>query len=185
MRVTMMLADHTQVADGKLFISGAGWTFCGPGPVPCAVAMLFHVPWQQTNEKISFELRLVDEDGRPAMQPGAEGQQPIGVTGQLEAGRPPGMLPGAEINVPIAFNVVLNLPPDRRFTWILEAEGHTDEDWRLSFATRQTPVTRLARRTPPRRDDGRPRESPCPPGKRAWVRSGAWPSRTQTFAWRS
>ena len=149
MRVTMMLADHVQVADGKLFISGGGWTFCGPGPVPCAVAMLFHVPWQQTNEKISFELRLVDEDGRPAMQSGAEGQQPIGVTGQLEAGRPPGMLPGAEINVPIAFNVVLSLPPGLRFTWILEAEGHTDEAWRLSFATRHAPVTQLARQICP------------------------------------
>jgi hypothetical protein len=135
----MLLADHAQVADGKLFISGGGWAFCGPGAVPCSVVLLFHVPWQQTNEKIPFALRLIDEDGYPVPQ--SEGQQPIGITGQLEAGRPAGMLPGTEINVPIAFNVVLNLPPARRYTWVLEADGHTEESWRLSFATRQAPGT--------------------------------------------
>ena len=43
MRVTMMLADHAQVADGKLFISGGGWSYSGPGHTPCAVAVIFHV----------------------------------------------------------------------------------------------------------------------------------------------
>lgn len=137
----MLLADHAQVADGKMFISGAGWTYCAPGPVPCAVAMLFHVPWQRTNEKIPFSLRLVDEDGHPVVQAGPEGQQPVGVSGQLEAGRPAGMPPGTELNVPIAFNVVVALPPARRFTWILEADGHTEDSWRLSFATRQAQGT--------------------------------------------
>ncbi len=51
MRATMMLADHAQIADGKLFISGGGWSTCGPGPSPCAVVAIFHVPWQETNEK--------------------------------------------------------------------------------------------------------------------------------------
>ena len=56
----MMLADHAQVADGKLFISGGGWSVCGPGPVACGVAVLFHIPWQHTNEKIAFTLKLID-----------------------------------------------------------------------------------------------------------------------------
>jgi len=30
----MMLADYAQIADGKLFISGGGWSICGPGPTP-------------------------------------------------------------------------------------------------------------------------------------------------------
>lgn len=135
----MLLADHAQVADGKMFISGGGWTYCSPGTVPCAVAMLFHVPWQQTNEKIPFALRLVDEDGHPVPQPGPEGKREVGIAGQLETGRPAGMPPGTETNVPIAFNVVLTLPPSRRYTWILEADGHTEDSWRLSFATRGDP----------------------------------------------
>ena len=30
----MMLADHAQVADGKLFISGGGWSACDLAPRP-------------------------------------------------------------------------------------------------------------------------------------------------------
>ena len=67
MRATMMLADYAQIADGKLFISGGGWSTCGPGPTPCAVIAIFHVPWQETDEKVSFALRLIDEDGRGVM----------------------------------------------------------------------------------------------------------------------
>lgn len=137
MRVTMMLADHAQVADGKLFIAGAGWSLAGPGPIPCGIALLFHVPWQETNERTAFMLRLLDEDGRPYPGAGAPGEPAIEAGGQIEAGRPAGMAPGAEINVPVAFNTVLQLPPGQRFTWVLEINGRTDEDWRVSFATRQ------------------------------------------------
>ena len=58
----MTLADYAQIADGKLFISGGGWSMCGPGPTPCAVVAIFHVPWQETDQKVSFALRLIDED---------------------------------------------------------------------------------------------------------------------------
>ncbi len=109
----MMLADHAQVADGKLFISGGGWTACGPGPSPCAVAVLFHVPWQETGDRVSFTLRLIDEDGHGVFQPGAQDDLPVQVNGHFEARRPPGMLPGAEINVPMTFNIVLHLAPGR------------------------------------------------------------------------
>ncbi len=94
MRATMMLADYAQIADGKLFIAGGGWSTCGPGPTPCAVVAIFHVPWQETDEKVSFALRLVDEDGRAVMQPGATDGLPLQVNGHFEARRQPGMTPG-------------------------------------------------------------------------------------------
>jgi hypothetical protein len=136
----MMLADHAQVSDGKLFIAGGGWASAGPGPVPCGIALLFHVPWQQNNERTVFTLRLLDEDGRPVAAPEPGGPQPIEAAGQIEAGRPAGLAPGTEINVPVAFNTVLQLPPGRRFAWVLEIDGQTDEDWRISFATRSGPA---------------------------------------------
>ena len=43
------------------------------------------------------------------------------------------------MTVPIAFNTVLQLPQDARFTWVLEIDGQADEEWRLSFATREPP----------------------------------------------
>jgi hypothetical protein len=137
MRVTMMLADHAQVADGKLFISGGGWSVCGPGPVACGVAVLFHIPWQRTNEKISFTLKLLDEDGTAVIQPGPNGAQEVRAGGQFEAGRPAGLAPGTEINVPVAFNTVLQLSPGGRYTWVLEIDEQADDEWRLSFATRE------------------------------------------------
>jgi hypothetical protein len=85
----MMLADYARIADGKLFISGGGWSACGPGPTPCAVV----------------------------------------------AG-PPGMTPGTEINVPVCFNLVLHLPPGRRYTWGLDVDGYADDSGRLTFETR-------------------------------------------------
>ena len=111
MRATMMLADYAQIADGKLFISGGGWSTCGPGPTPCAVVAIFHVPWQETDEKVSFALRLIDEDGRAVMQPGATDGMPVQVNGHFEARRQPGMTPGTDINVPMSFNIVLHLTP--------------------------------------------------------------------------
>jgi Family of unknown function (DUF6941) len=133
----MMLADHAQVADGKLFISGGGWSACEPGPTPCAVAVIFHVPWQETNEKVPFSLRLVDEDGHGIMQPGAQDGLPVQVNGHFEARRPAGMTPGSEINVPMSFNIVLQLEPSICYSWVLDVDGQADDSWQLSFETRQ------------------------------------------------
>jgi hypothetical protein len=146
----MMLADHAQVADGKLFISGGGWSTGGPGPIPCGLVMLFHVPWDRTNHKTTFTLRLVDADGQPVMTLGPLGEQPVQVAGQFEVGRPAGVLPGSEINVPIAFNTVLSqLAPGSRYTWVLEVDGHPDDNWQLSFATRANMTIQVQPPEPP------------------------------------
>lgn len=140
MRVTMMLADHAQVADGKLYISGGGWSLGSAGVLNCAIALLFHIPWERTNQKTSFVLRLVDADGHQMIKQGPDGAQPIQVGGTFEVGRPAGVLPGTEISVPFAINTgTLQLPPGGRFTWLLEVDGRGDDDWRLSFATRPPP----------------------------------------------
>src|ERR1700750_1333206 len=142
MRVTMMLASHAQVADGKLFISGGGWSVCGPGPVACGVAVLFHIPWQHTNEKIAFTLKLLDEDGSAVTPPGPREARP---GAQFERGRPAGLAPGTEINVPVAFNTVLQLSAGGRYTWVLEIDGQGDEEWRVLFRTRDAAPRRAPR----------------------------------------
>jgi hypothetical protein len=134
----MILADYAQVADGKLFISGAGWSTCGSGAVPSSVAVIFHVPWQETNKRTDFSLRLIDEDGRSVVQPGATDNMPVQVNGHFEARRAPDMAPGSEMNVPMSFNIVLTLEPSMRYSWVLEVDGQGgDDSWQVSFATRQ------------------------------------------------
>jgi hypothetical protein len=138
-KVTMLLADYAQVADGKLTIVGGGWSVTGPMPVPFAIAMLFEVPWDRANVKHRFRLDLVDTDGHVVFAPTEEGEEPVVIEGEFEAGRPPGMKPGTPLDVPIA----INLPgppvqPGGRFEWRLTVNGEGDTDWRLPFSTRDT-----------------------------------------------
>ena len=142
MKVTMLLADYAQVADGKLTIVGGGWSVTGPMPVPFAIAMLFEVPWDRANVKHRFRLDLVDTDGHVVFAPTDEGEEPVVIEGEFEAGRPPGMKPGTPLDVPIA----INLPgppvePGGRFEWRLTVNGEGDTDWRLPFSTRDTEET--------------------------------------------
>ena len=135
----MLLADYAQVADGKLTIVGGGWSVTGPMPVPFAIAMLFEVPWDRANVKHRFRLDLVDTDGHVVFAPTEEGEEPVVIEGEFEAGRPPGMKPGTPLDVPIA----INLPgppvqPGGRFEWRLTVNGEGDTDWRLPFSTRDT-----------------------------------------------
>src|SRR4029077_16877000 len=136
MRATMMLADYAQIADGKLFISGGGWSICGPGPTPCPVVAIFHVPGQETDQKVSFALRLIDEDGRAVMQPGSTDGLPVQVNGHVEAPRQPGMTPGHTLNAPMSVNTLPPLPPNRRYSWVLAVDGQADDSWQLPFETR-------------------------------------------------
>ena len=58
MRATQLLCDHAVVAEGKLYISGAGWSVTGPDPAPSAIALKLDVPWDLTNLPIEIRLRL-------------------------------------------------------------------------------------------------------------------------------
>ncbi|MGH9136517.1 MAG: DUF6941 family protein [Acidimicrobiales bacterium] len=134
MRATLILADAAQVAEGKLYVLGGGWTFTGPAPAPMAIGCLIDVPWDQTNRKIPFRIQLLDADGEPAELAGA-GR--VDINGQFETGRPAGLPPGSPITVPFAVNLgALPLQPGRRYEWRLTLDGETDDDWILPFNTR-------------------------------------------------
>ena len=75
MRITMLLCDHAVVADGKLYINGGGWSIRPALPVPMYLALKFDVPWDQAGQPMTLDLRLVDEDGHPVVQPGPQGPQ--------------------------------------------------------------------------------------------------------------
>lgn len=137
MKVTMLLADHAQVADGKLNVIGAGWTITGPMPTPSALALIFDVPWDRSNEQITFRLELVDQDGHPVMVPTPEGEQPLFIEGAFEVGRPPGIKRGTPLTNPIAINLGPQpLQPGGRYEWRLTVNGGSDENWRLPFSVR-------------------------------------------------
>ena len=138
MKVTLMLADHAQVAEGKLYINGGGWSITGPDPIPYAIAMLIDVPWDQTNVQHNLLLELLTSDGEPVTVPTESGEESVKAKGQFEVGRPPGTKPGSTISMPFAitFSPAPPLPPGGQYVWALSIDGQTDEDWRLIFSTR-------------------------------------------------
>jgi hypothetical protein len=135
-KVTMLLADAVQAAEGKLYILGGGWSIRAPDPVPMAIALYVQVPWDRTNEEHSWVLELLDADGQPVAV-GEDEEEQVRVEGGFEVGRPPGIKPGTPIDVPLAINFgPLPLEPGARYEFRLAIDGETDEDWRLAFSTR-------------------------------------------------
>lgn len=133
----MLLADAVQVADGKLYVLGGGWSMIGPGPSPIGIAIKIEVPWHQANERHTWALELVDGDGAPVMVPTPEGEGPLQIRGDFEVGRPPGVLPGTPLDLPVAINTPpLPLPSGTRLEWRLTIDDEARQDWVLAFSTR-------------------------------------------------
>jgi hypothetical protein len=137
MKVTMLLCDYAQVADGKLYIMGGGWSVTGPDPVASALAIKLDVPWNQANRHIKLQLDLVDGDGRPVEYTGPWGTQRVAFEATFEVGRPPGLKEGTPIDVPFAISIPpLALEPGGRYSWELKIDGNTKAEWHLGFTTR-------------------------------------------------
>lgn len=133
MKVTMLLSDAAQVADGKLYILGGGWSITGPTPTPSAIALKIEVPWDEANRRHRLELTLEDEDGQSVRA----GDQPVRISGEFEAGRPAGLSPGTPLDVPLAINIgPLTLQGGKRYTWRCSINGERREEWQVSFSTR-------------------------------------------------
>ena len=118
----MLLCDYAEVINGKLYIMGGGWTLCPPGPRNMALAIRVLVPWDETNVKHRLVLMLQDEEGRTIEL--GEPPRPVKQEGEFEVGRPPGVLPGTELDFSIAFGfAALPLEPKKGYRWQLELDG--------------------------------------------------------------
>lgn len=133
----MLLADAAQVADGKLYILGGGWSLTGPEPTPSAVAIKIEVDWHETSVEHHWELFLEDADGRPVIVPTPDGEQPVEIRGDFSVGQPEGILEGSPVDVPMAINLgPLPLAPGTRYTWRLLVDGTDLTGGSISFSTR-------------------------------------------------
>jgi hypothetical protein len=139
-KVTMLLCDGAQVADGKLYVLGGGWSLTGPDPMPSAIAMKIDVGWHEAEQAHHWELYLEDADGRPVLVDTPEGTHPIEVRGEFNVARPETVPEGTPIDVALAVNLgPLPLETGNRYTWRLTIDGDTNEDWALGFTTRPRP----------------------------------------------
>jgi len=149
MELDVMLCDHAQVAEGKLFVNGAGIDRMDvPAELPTpfvanfAVAGLVRVPWTATNAEHALKFEFVTEDGQvPALPDGADpGRNGIGGEMRFNMGRPPQATSGQEQLMPFAFNFQgLPLMATGRYVVMLALDG--TEVRRLSFTVSQQQAT--------------------------------------------
>ncbi len=121
MEGVLLLCDHVAVAEGKLYINGAGWSMTRANTaVPMGLAIFVRIGWDQTNIRHQVTLQLMTEDGHPALN--QEGK-PWRAEGTVEVGRPPGIRHGTPIEAPMALNfpAVPLLPA--RYRWELLVNG--------------------------------------------------------------
>jgi hypothetical protein len=138
----MLLADSAQVADGKLYVLGGGWSVTGPEPTPSAVAIKVGVDSHEFNTPHHWELFLEDADGQPVRFETPEGTQIIEVRGDFAASAPSDVPEGTPVDVPIAVNFgPIPLGDGARYTWRMVIDGETLPGGVVSFTTR--PVTAI------------------------------------------
>jgi hypothetical protein len=139
MEIDAFLCDHAEVADGKLFINGAGINILWSGPeaphlANLAVATVIRVPWTSTNEDHTFRVQLLDEDNHevyPSAPNLPDQAPPIELTAGFNVGRPPQLPHGDSQTVPLAFGFNMPLPRLGAYVFVLSIDG--DEMKRLPF----------------------------------------------------
>lgn len=97
-------ADHAVTPpDGKLYINGGGvdqiFLPAIPGPLgQLYIAIRINVPWHLTSERMQIRVQALDADRQPV------GPDPI-LQADVEVGRAPGLRPGDENGVSMAFPI--------------------------------------------------------------------------------
>jgi hypothetical protein len=134
------LADAAEVVNNKLYLIGGGWetlTVSAALPIlhPCAVAVAFRVPWNETNQQHTIEIAIDDQDGTELAQ----------VQGLIEVGRPAGIPLGKAQRVQMA--IKLALPLQRLGTYVVTARIEGQEARRTEFYV--VAGSHLAQQLPP------------------------------------
>jgi hypothetical protein len=87
----LILADHSEAINGKIYVMGGGWNMLRFPELPheWAFALTFglDVPWDETNRRYTLTMHIEDPDGELL---GEEFNM------EFEAGRPPGSIQGSD-----------------------------------------------------------------------------------------
>jgi hypothetical protein len=121
MDATLLLCDHAEAVNGKLYINGGGWNvLLRPDvPVNISLAILIEVAWDEAGEAHRLRAHLLTEDGEPVTGP--QGQTLV-IDGGFEVGPPPGVKPGSTLNTPLAINFNALSLAAGGYEWRLEVD---------------------------------------------------------------
>ena len=119
MNADLILCDHAEAVNGKLYINGGGWNvlFLRGAPVNIFLAILVEVDWNETNIRHQLQAELQTSDGDLVEIMG----QPVLIPAQLELGRPPGVKPGSSLLAPLAIGVNGLILEKGGYVWLLKS----------------------------------------------------------------
>lgn len=87
----LLLADHAEAVNGKLYMTGGGWNVLRLPELPHEwafhIALGIDIGWHETNATHELQVGIHDPDGVELGE---------GLTASFETGRPPGMPTGQE-----------------------------------------------------------------------------------------
>jgi len=134
----VLVANHVEVVNGLLYISGGGWTDhhrrlpSDGAPIPLShlgIGVSVVVPWNETNRTHMLVVRIEDEDAQTLVR----------IEGQLNVGRP-AALPAGAIQ-PVFFGFPLDIPFPRAGGYRVVAQmGETGEPKAWPFRVHDLPA---------------------------------------------
>ncbi len=118
----LTLANHAEVQNGLLYVSGAEWdtvtrTYPADGqakPQHLAIALSVIVPWTETNTRQSVSVRMEDEDGQTRL---------LETHVDLEVGRPPGKPHGSDSRSALAITGEVRFPKAGGYRVVAEIDN--------------------------------------------------------------
>lgn len=124
MEVDLLLCDHAEAINGKLYIMGGGWSilYAANRPATMYLAMIVTFDWTDTNIKHEFLAELLTADGEPVTMP-IDQTRPVRAHASMEVGRPPGIKPGTSLPAPIAFGVAGLILDVGLYVWNVKVDG--------------------------------------------------------------
>ena len=128
---SLLLANHVEAAEGRLFISGGGWSTLrrlvpqgGGTPLShIGIAVIVAVPWHQTNIQHNLKIELRDEDAKILAS----------IPLPIKAGRPVESRPGQIQYVGVGLTTDIPFPHAGDYEVIVRIDGSDDSERRWVF----------------------------------------------------
>jgi hypothetical protein len=134
--VQLIVADHAAVAEGKLFINGGGWNSVNllrfPSPIGFSIALVISVPWTQAEQNHTLAVEVQGPRGQPMVIGADQTGQPVTeIKGNFSVGRPPHVVPGEDIVIPVALAVATNIEEAGPYRLVVLVDDIPEADWNI------------------------------------------------------
>ncbi len=114
----LLLADHSESVNGKLYMVGGGWNMLRLPELPHEwgfhIALGLDVGWDETNTSHTLLVNVHDPDGVELGE---------GLSAEFEAGRPPGMPAGQEQRLVMSIGFSANFQNSGPHAAVVQANG--------------------------------------------------------------